>query len=580
MGVQVRDNLLLGLCACLYFAGQVVLSEQSWASAAWKDGAWLLATGLLAWSNFGHAKRLPKSHNAVAWRVFGAAWVVTGFGLLFWTWYALVLRARPVFPAFSDFAFCATYPMVVVGAFFYGNDTPSRAETLKRLGDLGLLLCVVTTVLLFYFFGPTSAEPQSFGYRISASLQPIVGFTATLFLGLASLRSVNRTRRRVLALLMLALGLRTWGVCMYSRGLVFGAQPPLQEIEAAWILGYVCIANAIWLDRRSVSGPPVRCRYRHSGAMVTVTGVAGIGVMLLATASMWSPTQSTSLAIGLLGTGLSLGFRYVGSTQSEGKLTESLVALNATLEARVKERTEALELARDAALQASEAKSRFLANMSHELRTPLSGVLGYAELVEEDVASLNAPDTLRDVRRIQSSGEQLLELIDQLLDLARVESGANHVNLARVDLAAVFETLRMTVTPMMSMNRNELVITDETGGCVLHTDRGKLLQILLNLASNAAKFTTGGMVEIRASHVAERLTISVADTGVGMEPDDVVRVFEPFEQAGESQANREAGTGLGLSISRALAHLLGGTLTATSELGKGSVFTLTLPIIE
>jgi signal transduction histidine kinase len=259
-----------------------------------------------------------------------------------------------------------------------------------------------------------------------------------------------------------------------------------------------------------------------------------------------------------------------------GRAYASLDKLRRQLEQRVEERTRALEAevavrkaAEEQAIRSSNAKSRFLANMSHELRTPLNAIIGYAELLGEELGRPQADDTVSIVR----AGRHLLQMIDQVLDLTRVEAGHLELRIEPVDIDALVVEVAEEMTALVRQGGNVLHVQGQIGQPFL-TDRLRLRQILLNLLGNAAKFTDRGTITLTARRQGRYVELSVSDTGPGILPEHLGRLFEPFEQVDPSATRRHGGTGLGLAISRQLAEAMGGQITVTSELGRGSTFTL------
>jgi len=231
--------------------------------------------------------------------------------------------------------------------------------------------------------------------------------------------------------------------------------------------------------------------------------------------------------------------------------------------------------ARFEAEQANAAKSQFLATMSHELRTPLNAVIGYAELIEEESGRGAIAD---DALKIRNSARQLLSVIDVILDLSKLESGAIALDRERIEAAALFEQLRESAPALAAHNGNTLTITETTPLGSAEIDHRRLYQCLMQLVSNAAKFTKNGDISItgarRVIDGRARLEFTATDTGIGIAADQQARIFEPFVQADGQSNRRYEGAGLGLTLVRRLALLMGGDVTLASTPGKGSSFTL------
>jgi signal transduction histidine kinase len=239
----------------------------------------------------------------------------------------------------------------------------------------------------------------------------------------------------------------------------------------------------------------------------------------------------------------------------------------------------AAEAARVDAEDANQAKAQFLTTMSHELRTPLNAIGGYAQLVEMGLHGPVTPAQVEALVRIRRSQQHLLGLINSVLNYAKLEAGQVHYDVADVPVLDVVRTVEALVAPQAQAQALRLTIEPCAGDLTVRADAEKLRQVLLNLLSNAVKFTgAGGTVQVEcAGGDAEMVALRVRDTGRGIPPEQIARVFEPFVQVGRRLASSDEGTGLGLAISRDLARGMGGDLTAESEVGVGSTFTLTLP---
>ena len=238
-----------------------------------------------------------------------------------------------------------------------------------------------------------------------------------------------------------------------------------------------------------------------------------------------------------------------------------------------------LEQARDDAMDATRAKSAFLANMSHELRTPLNAIIGVTEMLQEDARDLGRKDELEPLDRVLRAGRHLLALINDILDLSKIEAGRMELHIEAVPLAALVEDVARTVETTAAKNGNRIEVVCEPGLGSIQADQIRLRQVLLNLASNAAKFTSGGTIRVEATRRGgdgEQVEIAVTDTGIGMTPTQVAKLFQDFTQADSSTTRRFGGTGLGLAISRRLCRLMGGDILVESEEGRGSRFTVVL----
>ncbi len=261
--------------------------------------------------------------------------------------------------------------------------------------------------------------------------------------------------------------------------------------------------------------------------------------------------------------------------------TEALQALTASLEQRVQERTAELEIARDQALMATEHKSEFLAGMSHELRTPLNAVIGFSEVLLEKMFGELNPKQEEYLQDILSSGRHLLALINDILDLAKIESGQMELEVTTFDLPTL---LRDALTLMREQAtrhgiKTTLEIDSQLGDCT--ADQRKVKQTLLNLLSNALKFTPdGGSVFLKAIPNRSVVEISVSDTGIGIDPDHQEKIFDEFYQAEGNYTGKREGTGLGLALTKKFVELHGGQIWVKSEVGRGSTFTFSLPIKE
>ena len=274
--------------------------------------------------------------------------------------------------------------------------------------------------------------------------------------------------------------------------------------------------------------------------------------------------------------------RNVQKMIEELRISESeLRRAHDQLEQRIHERTKQLAIARDQALNASRTKSIFLANMSHELRTPLNAIIGYSEMLAEEAVELGHNDYVPDLNKIRNAGNHLLGLINEILDLSKIEAGKVDLHLEEVEVKDIISDVVTTVTPLIEHNHNKFSVfcPDEIGNMV--TDVVKVRQVLINLLGNAGKFTENGNVELIVSRITDHdkawIEFVVRDNGIGICEDQLENLFVEFIQADVSATRKYGGTGLGLTISKRYCHMLGGDISVASKVDEGSVFTVQLP---
>jgi signal transduction histidine kinase len=324
-------------------------------------------------------------------------------------------------------------------------------------------------------------------------------------------------------------------------------------------------------------------------SLLITVGAVVLGLLLtfFVLRSILSPLKTTIQAIGDISAG-KLGTVLPPASGDEiGAMTGALELLRDSLAQRdrllreLRTRQADLEVAKQEAERATQTKSEFLANMSHELRTPLNAIIGYSQMLKEDAQADGQPAAVEDLSKIESAGSHLLHLINEILDLSKIEAGRMQVAIEPFDVAALIKDVRVLIEPMVAKNENTLRVNVDPAIGTMSSDVVKVKQSLVNLLSNATKFTHNGTIDLDARLTGEagveHVAFAVTDSGIGMTEEQIGRLFQAFSQADTSTSRRFGGTGLGLAISRSFARILGGDLTVTSREGEGSTFLLTLP---
>ncbi|HIE02093.1 MAG TPA: response regulator, partial [Thiotrichaceae bacterium] len=250
-------------------------------------------------------------------------------------------------------------------------------------------------------------------------------------------------------------------------------------------------------------------------------------------------------------------------------------------ENQLRENAAELQKAVEAAQTANRSKSQFLANMSHELRTPLNAIMGYSEILEEELIEIGYQELTQDIQKIHTAGQHLLSLINEVLDISKIEAGKMELYIESFDLAQVINEVVATILPLVHQKYNTIKVKYDDSIGMMYADLTKVRQILFNLLSNAAKFTQEGLITLSVNRKSHEQTDSVSfrieDQGIGMTLSQREKLFESFTQADASTTRQYGGTGLGLAISKCFTEMMGGGITVESQLGQGSTFTVCLP---
>ncbi len=436
-----------------------------------------------------------------------------------------------------------------------------------------------TTGAVICFIGALIAFVWSWQEHDNAALQGVAFLLGALLLGAAALYERVTPGHEPLPLVVAGVLCPMIGVALLGNIVVLAVFPLVLALMILLSTMYEertvgragALAVAVWVVpmlARILFAPDSP----HSVALITLVLLpAALLAVLSGLAGMAVRHRTAALETALR------------SQRDAENAAQGLRALNDEL----RDAQQAIVRARDAVDEekdANRAKSAFLANMSHELRTPLNAIIGYGELVREEIEDSNVAHLAEDVQRIEWAGKHLLELINDILDISKIEAGHVDLCLVEFDLEAMLEDLVITILPGIAKRGVDLIPEFDPGLGRIRGDDTRIRQVLLNLLSNAVKFTLEGAVTFSARRErrcgVSGVLFQVSDSGIGMSSEELERIFEPFAQADHSTVRRFGGTGLGLSITATLCCMMGATIDVESEVGAGSTFTVFLPLQE
>jgi signal transduction histidine kinase len=550
----------------------------------WADMAWSLASLATGVRCILTARKLAGQYRK-AWTFIGYACLAWFTGMLAWDYQELVLHRPIPFPGISDIGFLLFVPLLMTGMLYYRSVTPSVPLTIKQISELGIILCAIIITLFIVLFEPITSLNESRLYLVTALAYPVL-YMGLFFFGLIlPFIKPSRNERAIVTLLLIGIGIHAFTDTLYAYSLLGKSYNIGHYLDVFWLIGFGFIywsayeQSEVTLIKASTEKTP-QLYETEFVALIPAIVIAWIGLFVFffsenitaqITAYIFPIVVGAALFMALLGwSNHKVQKRlYLDIQFSKEKLAR---AYN-ELDQRVIERTKELEIAKNEAEDASKAKSEFLSRMSHELRTPLNAVLGFAQLLEVDDKRPLTPTQLENVNEILNAGRHLLDLINEILDLARVESGKIELNLQKIPINPTIEECTHLVKPIADRNNINLSYTFESQDTYINADPVRFKQILINLLSNAIKFNhSQGAVSIQTKTTGDgRINISIRDTGQGIAEEHHKHIFNPFARF--EQSNIE-GFGIGLSVVKQLTEAMHGNIGVKSKLGQGSTFWL------
>ncbi|MGG1663367.1 response regulator [Brevibacillus sp. NRS-1366] len=482
-----------------------------------------------------------KGNNRWLWLLFGA--FAMGMGIWSMHFVGMLAFSLPVPVAYNLITVLLSVVVAIIASFIALNIVGRNQLTLRQLLGAGMLLAI--GIVSMHYIGMAAM-------LIDISYDPFYFFLSIVIAIIAAVTAL-------------------WLAFYFRKGGERGEK--WKKLGSGFVMGAAIVG---------MHYTGMMAAQFHSGEKSTLSS----GMVLDQKWLGYFISGGTLFTLGLclLGIFISKRFSYKDSEIQEKTneiylMNQELRQLNENLEELVRERTAQLEQAHDEAIKANMIKSQFLANMSHELRTPLNAIIGYSEMLVEEAEELGEPTFVEDLGKIRNAGKHLLSLINDILDISKIEAGKMEIHLEPFDVTSLIRDVITTVKPLMDSNGNQLETHSVEGE--MTTDVTKLRQILINLLSNASKFTKDGIItldvyqEIRDNRAG--YCFRVKDTGIGMTPEQVEKLFQPFTQADSSTTRKYGGTGLGLAISHSFCSMMGGSTDVESEIGIGSTFTCWLP---
>ena len=567
----------------LFVVGQALFAGYPYIESAWADLAWTLAAAVAAVGCWRAGRASLLSGDSRAWTVVALASAVWLAGQMVWNWIELVDRHLAPFPSPADVAFLLFAPLFAFGIALYRPLRGPAGVTIQQICNLLILLSGMLVAVPLVMHETLSGIDRLDTATLISIAYPVVYLAALLFGFFCYGVFRWGMKRRPLLLLIIGMAAHTVVSVLYSASLLGSGFSAGDSISALWLVGFGCMSWGAYEYRRARDMIAVAGNRKVNGRRIYVFDrllpVAVIAALLALTFLNYRTISHDVVPWLLPPTAVLvavLAFREWWSFRAELVLHRSSEQASAALAASEHEAHEA----RRTAEEANRAKSRFLAHMSHELRTPLNAVIGFSEILTQQMFGPLGERYQEYAASILESGRHLLAVINDILDLSKVEAGHYELDESLVDIGEIADQVCSLLREQGVAARLILQVDAATELPLLWADERLMRQILLNLVGNAIKFTpAGGRIVIRvdAAAAGDGMRIVVEDNGIGMSEADLERAMIPFGQASNVLARRAQGTGLGLPLARQFVALHGGELSVESEPDRGTVVIVMLP---